>query len=528
MKKNYFIFRNYTVEPLFNGIDGCAFSGYNDINYEKGYRYYLWFYTVPLKASGDLVADEIDFIGKNLKYITETIPDNSTLLCTTINGPDGFRFINNRKVKDAIAGYNNMIRELSGQKQNIKVLEFDSFCSKYSSSELIDFRHFYMSQVAINPRLAKDFREWFMRKVDAVEGKRKKCLVLDLDNTLWGGILGEDGVSGILMGNSYPGNCYIDFQSNIKEIKNTGVILTICSKNNASDVEDVFNSREDMVLSPGDFAATRINWNNKVDNIKDIAKELNIGTDSMVFIDDSKFERELVKSSLPEVIVPDFPAHPYELTDFIQEVYTRWFQVYELTEEDKRKTEQYRQNALRQKAIEQHSSMDDFLKEMEIVLKVSESNPIHFPRIAQMTQKTNQFNLTTRRYTETDITGMSKSGYLIWDASVSDKFGDSGITALAIVKKEGAKAEIDSFLMSCRILGRGIEKVFINHIINQLHTKGIRSISASFIPTEKNMQVRDFYEKSGFELVDKKEDNEKTYKLSQIFIRNIDDAYTVL
>jgi FkbH-like protein len=527
MEKNYFILRNYTVEPLFNGVDGCAFSGYNDTHFDKDYKYYLWFYTFPIKAQEHLVAEEIEFLGKNLAFIADAIPIDSTLLCFTISETVRFRLTSENKIITALTNYNNLIRELARRKQNIKVLEFDTFASNYSVSEITDYRHFYMSQVPVNPKLAKDFREWFSLKIKAIEGKRKKCLVLDLDNTLWGGILGEDGIAGIKMGNTYPGNCFSDFQSYIKEIKKTGVILAICSKNNASDVEELFKKRSDMVLSPDDFAATRINWNNKVDNIKDLAKELNIGTDSIVFIDDTAFEREHVMSLLPEVMVPEFPKQPYELTGFIKEIYNSWFQVYELTDEDAGKTEQYKQNALRQKAIVQHSSMDDFLREMQIVLKISESNPVNFPRIAQMTQKTNQFNLTTRRYTDIEISGMVKSGYKIWDASVSDKFGDNGITALAIVKIVGENANIDTFLMSCRILGRGVEKAFLSYIINKLYEKGITTIEASYMPTEKNIQVNDFYENNGFELVNQDEKGEKQYKFYPNSILSIDDAFGI-
>jgi len=414
-------------------------------------------------------------------------------------------------VHGAVRDYNNHVFNLAKENRQIKVVDFSTFASGYGTKELIDKRHFYLSQVPVSPRLARNFNQWFLQKIRAIEGIRKKCLVLDMDNTLWGGILGEDGVSGIQLGNTYPGNCYRDFQSWIKEIQNTGVILALCSKNNPEDVQQAFSQRDEMVLKSADFSALRISWKNKAENLIEIAQELNIGIDSLVFIDDSPFEREQVKSMLPDVVVPDFPKQPYLLVDFIQEVYNQWFQVYELTEEDKSKSVQYQQNAQRRQLLNAFDTEEQFLKEMDIKLTISENNPVHIPRIAQMTQKTNQFNLTTKRYTPADINNLISKGYLVWDVAVSDKFGDNGITALAIVKTEGLTAEIDSFMLSCRILGRGIENAFLNVVLNSLFEKGIREITASFIPTAKNVQVEKFYDRNGFEMIEAVNKAEKKY-----------------
>lgn len=528
MAKDYYIFRNYTVEPLFDKIEGCKFSGYSALDFPDGYKYYIWFYFLPFKANRSTIAAEVDFFSKNLELVASKAPSNTTLLCLTMTNTEPISFIAYDPAVKAIEMYNNFIFELAAKNRNIKVIDFNSFTFKYSLGELFDNRHFYMSLVPINPKLADDFTSWFQQKVNAIEGKRKKCLVVDLDNTLWGGILGEDGIAGIKLGNTYPGNCYTDFQSYIREIKNTGIILAICSKNNKADVDELFEKRDDMILTKDDFAIIKTNWSSKVDNIRLIAGELNIGTDSMVFLDDSPFECEQIRTMLPEVDVPNFPKQPYLLVEFIKEVYNQWFQTYELTAEDKVKTGQYKQNALRQKAVAQHENFEGFLKEMEIVLSISESNPLHIPRIAQLTQKTNQFNLTTIRYTEADIKKMMESdNFKIWDAAVSDKFGDSGITALAIVKIKDDTAEIDSFLLSCRILGRGIETTFLNYILNQLFERGIKNITASFFPTTKNMQVKSYYDDSGFGLVSKDKTGAKTYKLKLIEKRTVNENYTI-
>jgi len=528
MSKNFFIFRNYTVEPLFDHLEGCSFSGYNEIDFSAGFKYYVWFYFMPSGANRTALAAEIDFFKQRLIHAADHIPNTASLLCMTIwnTAPGGFTTAD--PVGEAIKSYNDSIFELAAGNRQIKVLDFSTFASEYGLKELVDKRHFYLSQVPVSPKLARNFNQWFLQKIRAIEGIRKKCLVLDLDNTFWGGILGEDGISGIQLGNTYPGNCYRDFQSRIKEIQNTGIILTLCSKNNAEEVQQVFDQRDDMVLKSADFSVLRINWKNKSENIMEIAQELNIGPDSLVFIDDSPFEREQVKSMLPEVVVPNFPKQPYLLVDFIQEVYNQWFQVYELTEEDKSKSVQYQQNAQRRQLLNAFETEEQFLKEMDIKLTISENNPVHIPRIAQMTQKTNQFNLTTKRYTEADINNLICKGYLVWDVAVSDKFGDNGITALAIVKTEGLTAEIDSFMLSCRILGRGIEKAFLISVLNRLVETGIKEVRAIFIPTIKNGQVENFYERNGFELIGNPSNDRKEYRLAFTKKYNIGDLYTII
>jgi len=530
MTHNFFIFRNYTVEPLFASLENVAFSGYGEIDFPEEINDYVWCYMMPFGINRDALADEINFFQQRMLHLSKKLPGTANFLCFTMwnVAPEGFSV--NDPVRQAVNEYNEAIYQLAQNNRSVKVIDFATFASNFGHDELIDKRHFYLSQVPVSPKLASQFQTWFLQKIRAIHGIRKKCLVLDLDNTLWGGILGEEGISAIQLGNSYPGNGYRDFQSWMKEIKNTGVILALCSKNNPDDVRQLFDQREEMVLKMQDFSAIRINWKNKADNIMDMAVELNIGTDSMVFLDDSPFEREQVKTLLPEVIVPDFPKQPYLLAGFIREVYNQWFQVYELTEEDKSKTVQYQQNAQRKRLLNTHDSEESFLREMEIKLTISENNPLHIPRIAQMTQKTNQFNLTTKRYSETDILRMMESGYDVWDVSVSDKFGDSGITALAMVKLAGDIAEIDSFLLSCRILGRGIETAFLNIVLNRLIEKGIKKVKATFVPTAKNAQTENFFESTGFDLVDKGIGQEagKAYQLHLTKNQDLSDLYQVV
>ena len=288
-----------------------------------------------------------------------------------------------------------------------------------------------------------------------------------------------------------------------------------------------------LILKKEHFAAYKINWNNKADNIKQLAKTLNIGLDSFVFLDDNPSERELIKSFLPSVSVPEFPKQPYYLPLFIKDVCDKYFVSYNVTEEDKKKTEQYIANFKRNEESQKYSTMNEFLKNLQIELIIEEVNEFHISRIAQMTQKTNQFNLTTKRYSESDIVSFIASGSLIYSLCVKDKFGDNGITGCVIINLdnigEDLVATIDSLLLSCRILGKGIEDAFLIKILYLLFEKNIKKINAQYIPTPRNSQVKDFYEKHSFRLVS--EINEiKYYSFDSKEINKIklnDDIYKI-
>ena len=323
--------------------------------------------------------------------------------------------------------------------------------------------------------------------------------MLDLDNTLWGGVLGEDGVDGIQIGNTYPGNAFLFFQQAILELKKQGVLLTVCSKNNEDDVFDLWNKHSDILLKKKDFVICKINWNDKAANILEISKELNIGLDSIVFVDDNPTERELVKKSLPELTVPDFPQEPYLLPQFYNEILTDFFSVHSLTEEDLNKSTQYIDNFSRKKFKNNFNDINKFISELEIVLSIEEVNDSNISRFAQMTQKTNQFNLTTKRYTDSDINSFRENS-LIYGLRVKDKFGDNGITALAIISIEDNNAYIDSFLLSCRILGKRIEFEFMKYILLKLKKMGLKKVYAKYIKTNKNIQTINFYDKLDFKI----------------------------
>jgi FkbH-like protein len=413
----------------------------------------------------------------------------------------------------AVNQFNSDLLQLSKMHKNIHLIDFHDFTEQFSSDQLVNWKFYLISQTQLSTKLAKDFSEWFSNIERELDLKRKKCLVLDLDNTLWGGILGEDGVEGIKIGGDYPGNAFYYWQQALLELSKSGVILTICSKNNEQDVEELWKRNPFMVLRQENFSAWRINWNDKASNIQELAKELNIGLDSMVFLDDNPAERLLVSQSLPMVTVPEFPSRPYELMPFFKHLVTTYFRVYTITDEDRQKTAQYKANAQRVAARSQFVDMEAYLSSLDTKIDIIAANEFNISRIAQMTQKTNQFNLTTHRYTESEIKQLLVKEWKIFCISVSDRFGDNGITGAVFFKPmSDNQFEIETLLLSCRILGKGIEQAFLSYCLNLLRREGVQMIYASYLPTAKNIQVSDFYDRMGFSLTDIRNDS-KYYEL---------------
>ena len=499
---NYYIFRNSTLENLFIGID-AKFSGYNDISViEKNADIYVWFYIIPVKTNRISLIKEIQSYSNSIKFLHNLIPADKTFIVFTLCNLYELNFQSGDfSLQEEINNFNTEITTFSKKHNNLKVVDFTHFTKNYTQDQLIDWKYFFISDMQLNPRLAKDFSRWFLRESDYIMLKRKKCLVLDLDNTIWGGILGEDGIDGIKMGEDYPGKVYSMFQEFLLELAKNGIILTVCSKNNEADVLEVLEKNPLLKLKKEHISTYRINWNNKAQNIEEIAKELNIGLDSMVFVDDNPNERDLIKQALPQVAVPDFPEQLYLYPIFMRKLLNEYFAVYSLTQEDLQKTNQYKANAERIIEQSKYFSFDDYLASLEMELTVISANSFNIPRIAQMTQKTNQFNLTTKRYSEAEIQSFVSSNNLIYCLNVKDKFGDNGITGVIVLKKiDNHTFEIDSFLLSCRVLGKSIENAFLRYVLQKLKNNGIKYINALYIPTNKNMQVENFYDNLGFEI----------------------------
>lgn len=521
----YFVFRNNTVEFFFDAKKSL-FSGYDDISeVSLEAEKYIWFYQLPYGIIDEHSVEMVNSFIQKFDLVYSRIPAEKEIIVFTLCDIGSAKIASGDfTFEEAINGFNSYIIQLAKKNRNIKIIDFSEFASRYKKSDLIDWKYYYTSQLAFSVKLAADFKKWFQQKENQLSLKRKKCIALDLDNTLWGGVLGEDGIEGIKIGGDYPGKAFLYFQKALVELSKSGVILAVCSKNNEVDVKECWSKNPYNIINEKYISSYRINWNNKADNIKEIATELNIGLDSFVFVDDNPTERELVKQVLPMVEVPDFPEQPYNLANFVDELTENYFKVYALTNEDKKKIEEYKANAERSKEQAKFTDMDSFIRSLEIKMVIQSANKMNISRIAQMTQKTNLFNLTTKRYTESNLNTMLADDVKIWCLSVADKFGDSGITGAIIIKNN----MVDEFLLSCRILGKGIEKEFVRQILFILKQTGLTELKAVYIPTPKNAQVKDFYENNGFTLVSEEAGGIKTYSVDlSSYNAKSDDKYKV-
>ncbi len=348
-----------------------------------------------------------------------------------------------------------------------------------------------------------------IRNVNVVYGMRKKCLVVDLDNTLWGGVIGEEGVEGISLSFHNEGGRFYDAQRILKKMKDKGVMLAIISKNNSDDVEPVF-THPAMVLHHEDFVSEYVNWDSKTENIKKMAQELNIGLDSFVFLDDNPAERVLMQAECPEVTVLDFPEDSSGLPEMLKNVYYKFFLTKEVTDEDVRKTDMYRLEKLRRTEILSGDSAEDYLKKLEMKMTLHLMKIEEIKRVTQLINKTNQFNVTTKRYTERDIITFSEADDIdIISVHMSDKYGEQGLVAVIILTYKGAEADIDTFLMSCRVMGRLAETEMMSRIKGVLLHKGIEIIYATYIKTKKNQPVTDLFDRLGFKEIERTDEKKR-------------------
>ncbi|MGE4557707.1 MAG: HAD-IIIC family phosphatase [Desulfovibrionaceae bacterium] len=337
-----------------------------------------------------------------------------------------------------------------------------------------------------------------LKYVRQLLGKTRKCLVLDCDNTLWGGVVGEDGINGIQLGKMHPGSCFFEFQQEILNLFDRGIILALCSKNNSEDVWEVFENHPDMLLQRNHIAAARINWSDKASNLRAIAADLNIGLDSLVFMDDSEFEINLIRQEIPEVALALLPKNnPSTYREILAS--GGWFDTLTVSSEDKKRGAMYRAENERKEFKAHATDMEGYYKSLEMVVEIGTADSFSIPRIAQQTQKTNQFNLTTKRYSEAEVTFLAQSrGSEVFYLKLQDRFGDMGIVGTCIVRFDGATAYFDTFLLSCRALGRAIERVFLAQVLRLVRARGAKQAIGEYRATSKNAQVEFFYKDMGF------------------------------
>ncbi len=364
----------------------------------------------------------------------------------------------------------------------------------------------HTSKYAISYNAIPHLAQNISKIIGAVFGKTKKCLVLDLDNTCWGGVIGDDGLSGISIGSETAiSETYTQFQKYVKELKDRGIILSVCSKNDFKNAKEGFE-HPDTILKFDDFTSFKANWEPKHHNIVEIAKEINIGIDSLVFIDDNPVEREIVSSQVKSVSVPNVGNNVIDFIDYIDK--EAYFEIISLSNDDINRNKYYEDNKKRVEEESNFKSYDDFLISLNMSAEINDFNTIYLERITQLTNKTNQFNLTTKRYTSAEMEEvLLNDSFIKIYGKLTDKFGDNGLIAISIASIIDNIAHIDLWLMSCRVLKRDMEFAMLDELIKRCKERNINEIRGYYYKSNKNGMVEDLYSKFGFELVKKDEDN---------------------
>ena len=382
--------------------------------------------------------------------------------------------------------------------KNTFLIDLDALQTALGRSTFADPKLYYVAKMPISLAALPAAAKLVVDVVRSLQGAVKKCLVLDLDNTLWGGVIGDDGLSGIQIGELGTGHAFSDFQKWLKELKNRGILLTVCSKNNEDTAKEPFEKHPEMVLRLEDFSMFVANWEDKARNIRTIQQALNIGMDSMVFLDDNPFERELVRTMIPEITVPELPEDPALYLQYLRGL--DLFETASYSREDAGRTEQYREKAQRAAFEAAFQSYDDYLEALQMRASAAAFDPFHYPRIAQLTQRSNQFNLRTVRYTEAEIEALAQDDSRIGlYFTLKDKFGDHGLISVVVLEKQPEDTLfISEWLMSCRVLKRGMEEFIVDKILSVAAQQGFRWVVGEYIPTPKNAMVKDLYEQLGF------------------------------
>lgn len=400
-------------------------------------------------------------------------------------------------------------------KPRAMVFDMDRLVSLYGRLNAYDEKMYYLAKVPWQEEFYLVIADQLIRHVSAAAGRTKKCLVLDLDNTLWGGVLGEAGIHGVKVGHGDgESEAFYDFQNRIRSLKDRGIILAVCSKNNPGDVEEMFAQRTGMPLKMADFSATEVSWDMKHQGISRIAEKLNIGLDSIVFVDDNPAECELIWQMLPQVetiLLPDDPSvYPALLDSFFG------FDKMQVTAEDQEKAKQYAEGESRVKHQAGFDDLESYLESLGTEISIVQAGEQQKMRVHQLFSKTNQFNVTTKRYSMAEVESFIEGdGFDIYTVQANDRFGDLGIIGLCLVDNSSEhKVFIDSFILSCRAMGRGIETAVMNFLKEEYFgRRNMRSIESMFVPTRKNMPARNFYIDQGFEAVTGDSEEASSYTL---------------
>jgi FkbH-like protein len=400
---------------------------------------------------------------------------------------------------------NYELMKLSQQQPNLFICDIASLQNKYGRDLMFSPSIYVSTEMVLSIDIVPYVADRIVGIINTLKGSFKKCIILDLDHTLWGGVIGDDGVEGIQLGHGLGiGKAFSEFQQWIKKLRNRGIILAVCSKNNEDVAKEPFMNHPDMILKLDDIAVFMANWDNKADNIRQIQSILNIGFDSMVFIDDNPAERSIVRENIPDICVPEMPEDPAEYLEFLYSL--NLFETASYNAADKDRTRQYQVEVQRTSTKKMFTDEASFLKSLEMYAEISPFNSFNTPRVAQLSQRSNQFNLRTIRYTEHDIQQMAEDErYQNFCFSLKDKFGDNGLICVIILEKQNSETLfINTWFMSCRVLKRGMENFTLNTIVKYACENNFKKVIGEYIPTPKNSLVSEHYQNLGFTPVNHK------------------------
>ena len=509
--------RNIAIDPISNclkkiGLDDninydITFSNYrelddglfnlnrnpnkNDLNYVFGF---MWLDYSKFENTDNLS----EYLNKIIE-LTKSINAQRIFLNTLIPYAPAQGLQSTRDDLNKIYEGNKILLDLSQSNSALRLVDLNNIIKEQGTINIYDTRFWYLYNQPFTSLFYKELSKTIhsCRNLDGI--RKIKVIVLDCDNTLWGGIVGEEGFNNIRVGNgTFPGNIYADFQSQLKELNNAGILLAICSKNNELDVTDAFNQNKNFILKYDDFVTTRINWHDKVANILSISKELNLGLDSFLFVDDSPFEIENVREHLPEVNTFQIPNNRFELCKYFDNFISQF--DLDLTQKNDFRLESYKAERIREEVKGNYTNNNDYLNSLQMKIEISKINDRDITRCAELIQRTNQFNSTGEKLNLSDFKSrLEGDSYDYFTLRASDKFGDYGLVGLASTRKNTECGEIDTFLLSCRILGRQVEKVFLSAITEVYIPQRFTEIKFRYLENNKNIQVLDFLNDLGFE-----------------------------
>lgn len=517
------------------GIKGMGIErGYNIDLFEAGYNQverqildptsdfyqHAAKYTIVFQSTHKLMEKHAMMSVDEQNHLAEDRLNFIRTICTQV--PGYIIYYNYPEIEDTVFGsYANKVQtsftyqlrklnyelmKLAQEFHNLFICDLCGLQNKFGRNMMYDSSVYVNTEMLFSLDALPYVASRTMDIISSIEGKFKKCLILDLDNTVWGGIVGDDGWENIQVGHGLGiGKAFTEFQQWVKKLKNRGIIICVCSKNDEDKAKEPFEKNPEMILKLADISVFIANWENKADNIRSIQGILNIGFDSMVFLDDNPFERNIVRESIPGITVPDLPEDPGEYLEFIYA--QNLFETASYSNADKDRTKQYQIEAKRMIAAKSFTNEADFLKSLNMVSEVKGFNKFNTPRVAQLSQRSNQFNLRTVRYTEDQIDAIKLSDkYATFCFTLEDKFGDNGLIAVIIMEKRTVETLfINTWFMSCRVLKRGMENFILNTLVKYARENCFKEIIGEYLPTAKNGMVKELYPNLGFEAIDRAE-----------------------